>query len=71
MGEWGSGGSKKQTQSSFELCWLSLKTAIDVPHSRGNCCMLNLVYQSVERLQIEIPAMERSIQEVKNEWNLP
>ncbi|MDJ1180027.1 hypothetical protein PJF56_14250 [Roseofilum sp. BLCC_M91] len=33
--------------------------------------MLNLVYQSVERLQVEIPAMERSIQEVKNEWNLP
>ncbi len=33
--------------------------------------MLNLVYQSIERIQIEIPAMERSIQEVKTEWNLP
>lgn len=33
--------------------------------------MLNLVNQSIERIQIEIPAMERSIQEVKTEWNLP
>ena len=32
--------------------------------------MLNLVNQSIERIQIEIPAMERSIQEVKTEWNL-
>ncbi|MFP4298298.1 MAG: hypothetical protein ACLFT0_10595 [Spirulinaceae cyanobacterium] len=33
--------------------------------------MLNLVRQSIERIQAEIPAMEQSIQEVKNEWNLP
>ena len=33
--------------------------------------MLNLVNQSIERIQREIPAMERSIQEVKTEWNLP
>ncbi len=33
--------------------------------------MLNLVRQSIERIQVEIPAMEQSIQEVKNEWNLP
>ncbi|WP_204106559.1 MULTISPECIES: hypothetical protein [Spirulina sp. CCY15215] len=33
--------------------------------------MLNLVNQSIERIQVEIPAMERSIQEVKTEWNLP
>lgn len=33
--------------------------------------MLNLVNQSIERIQMEIPAMTRSIQEVKTEWNLP
>jgi len=33
--------------------------------------MLNLVNQSIARIQMEIPAMERSIQEVKTEWNLP
>ncbi|WP_017304141.1 hypothetical protein [Spirulina subsalsa] len=33
--------------------------------------MLNLIHQSIERIQIELPAMERSIQEVKREWNLP
>ncbi|HAT15167.1 MAG TPA: hypothetical protein DCS91_17725 [Microcoleaceae bacterium UBA11344] len=33
--------------------------------------MLNLVNQSIERIQMEIPAMSRSIQEVKTEWNLP
>ncbi len=33
--------------------------------------MLNLVNQSIHRIQMELPAMERSIQEVKTEWNLP
>lgn len=33
--------------------------------------ILNLVNQSIERIEIELPAMRRSIQEVKVEWNLP
>ncbi len=33
--------------------------------------MLNLLSQTVERIQAEVPAMERSVQEVKMEWNLP
>ncbi len=32
--------------------------------------ILTLVNQSIERIEIELPAMERSIQEVKAEWNL-
>ncbi|MFB2922480.1 hypothetical protein [Aerosakkonema funiforme] len=33
--------------------------------------MLDLVMQSIETIQAEAPALERSIQEVKSEWNLP
>ncbi|MDJ1168740.1 hypothetical protein PMG71_04820 [Roseofilum sp. BLCC_M154] len=50
--------------SNFQLRIAEVQPTISVD-------MLNLVYESIERLQIEIPAMERSIQEVKNEWNLP
>ncbi|TVQ51467.1 MAG: hypothetical protein EA366_15430 [Spirulina sp. DLM2.Bin59] len=32
--------------------------------------MLNLVHQSIDRIQMELPAMERSIEEIKTEWNL-
>lgn len=33
--------------------------------------MLDLLAQTIERIQVEVPAMERSIQEVKEDWNLP
>jgi len=33
--------------------------------------MLDLLTQTIERIQAELPAMGRSVQEVKMEWNLP
>jgi 3-methyladenine DNA glycosylase/8-oxoguanine DNA glycosylase len=32
--------------------------------------MLNLLNRSIIQIQIEVPALERSIQEVKQDWNL-
>lgn len=33
--------------------------------------MLDLLNRSIKQIQVEIPALERSIQEVKQDWNLP
>lgn len=33
--------------------------------------MLELLTRSITRIQVEVPALERSVQEVKIEWNLP
>jgi hypothetical protein len=32
--------------------------------------MLDLLNQTITQIQIELPALERSIQEVKQDWNL-
>jgi hypothetical protein len=33
--------------------------------------MLRFLYQAIDQNQLRIPALERSIQEIKIEWNLP
>ncbi len=60
---------RRETALPCPLCHSGANFQLRIAESQPTipADMLNLVYQSIERIQIEIPAMERSIQEVKTE----
>ena len=57
------------TSSFSQLSTLQLNIARTQPNTAP--AMLGLLAQAVARTQARIPAWERSIEEVKMEWNLP
>ena len=60
----------EEAESSFsQLSTLQLQIAQAQPNATPD--MLYLLAQVISRTQARIPALERSIQEVKMEWNLP
>ena len=60
----------EEAASSFsQLSTLQLNIAQAQPTASST--MLNLLAQVIERTQTKIPALARSVQEVKIEWNLP
>lgn len=60
----------EEAASSFsQLSTLQLQIAQSQPNATPD--MLDLLYRVISRTQVRIPALERSIQEVKMEWNLP
>lgn len=60
----------EEAASSFsQLSTLQLNIAQAQP--TASSAMLNLLAQVIERTQAKIPALARSVQEVKIEWNLP
>ncbi|MBW4621267.1 MAG: hypothetical protein KME17_18145 [Cyanosarcina radialis HA8281-LM2] len=59
-----------EAASSFsQLSTLQLQIAQAQPNATPD--LLRLLSQVIARTQARIPALERSIQEVKMEWNLP
>lgn len=59
-----------EAASSFSrLSTLQLQIAQAQPNATSD--MLELLAQAIARTQVRTPALNRSIQEVKMEWNLP
>lgn len=60
----------EEAASSFsQLSTLQLNIAQAQPTAFSD--MLNLLDRVIERTEARIPALERSVQEVKMEWNFP
>ncbi len=61
---------EEQASSSFlQLSRLQLQIAQAQPSVSKD--MLELLYRGIARTEIRIPALKRSVQEVKIQWNLP
>ena len=61
--------SEEASASFTRLSTLQLQVARSQPTATS--ATLEVLTQSIERTLARIPALERSIQEVKIEWNLP
>lgn len=61
--------AEKTTSSFSQLSTLQLQIAQAQPNAPAD--ILQLLAQAIARSQARIPAWERSIEEVKMEWNLP